>query len=574
MKKTNRVFVTFVATTVAVFVVLWKGMQSEHFARLISPHISRFLVEHITSSYAVSIQKIELEILPPTTILKNVAVKDRKTDAVVFEAEKISGKFNLMDFIANYFGKSLSQVDKLSVENASVYWPRKPKKSGFSTTYKKLVNLELPLNIQALSLRNVNLDAGAGKCFLKNLDIKFSSKVLNVTGEIEPANDRDALWPNFPKVNQLAFYISATDKNLKINYLTASETLSRMRLSGVVKILEGEFRPADLKFDFEGDSEFLGKVVKNVHRKKNFFLPGGFLRLNGRVEGDLGNPRADLSLKWDGIDSDFARLDSAEAQLSLNKSKLTVTKLKGSVNGGSAETTRPFDLVNVKTGKMLLKKIRLKANRVLFNDVIHFVKNPTLHNLKFRVSGPIDLDFNKSHLEISPQAGVRLEDFTVSDPDGPPPIVANPLLENYGKSKIRVFHKGGPVEMELMLKFPESHVHLEGTVGKNDVDFKLHDSFIDFEKFGPLAGLAMFGRGHLTGKVTGPFDDVVFNFNVAAKDFSFLDIHLGQAYGNVKFFLEDSRLELDNVNGRFNNLEYNTFGKVFFEGREKLPNTV
>lgn len=567
MKKTNKVFLFVLLLLTGVVVITWQFIQTERFGALLNARVG----EQVKKRYGVtaSFERLDIGIFPLATRLVNLELE---YENYYLNAGRFGLEFGLRDIFSDDFS-----IGKLSLSDALVYLP-KPKIKGESKEgsfnlsdlfkiYTETINKKIPFLLRGVSVKNsiVNLESfeinaiDTELLFFPNiLMARFS---LGFDGEMfESLNVKEI---NHLKLNGATGEIQLSESNIRFRNFKIHSDNSYLDLSGKLKgadILQG------MKVDSFIDFQKLKKIIPETEISQKI-LPKGYAKISGEFNGNYKSPEGNAVAVGTSLSSKLYKFSRLETSLSLKEDVISLESATGKIGGGELKVTQPTEVLNVKTLDFLWPDLFIEAKKLYTNDILFFL--PKLDVAKAKLSGPVKLGIKPNKLLLRTFEGFTIDDFFLKSDTGKN-ILENPKLFLGAGSNVSVEYEGA-VNFETAFIFKNSKLDLKGRVGNGGVNVSLMPGgVVDFDAFGPIAGLSLKGVGPASGSITGPFEDVSFRFNLAPNDFEMLGFKLGQISGQIGYDLKTALLNLENLAGSYKGINYSGGGNINFKKKDAL----
>ena len=560
MKGTNRVFIFVVLLLSGVIGITWQAIQTERFGTLLSKRIGK----EVRKRYGAKLkfERFEFGLIPLATRVVNLELEK---DDVFISAGKLGLEFGLRDI----FSKDFS-IGKVSLEDAILYIPhiKKDQDKEFSWAsifeqYKNNVVKKLPFTLRGVSLRNsiINLQDYE----VQAIDVNFSFFPNILIGKFSFGfEERMFNYFEFKKLKSVKVNGIAGEFQLTSNYLRLKETKVLAENSFVQ--LSGKILKSELVQGFKIDSFLDLKKIKNAIPENTInpkILPKGSVRIVGSVDGSLGSPTGTFEVRGERVKSDVYNFRTLNSELSINQGLIKLDKADAKISGGSLRLTESTNIFDLNKKEFMWPKLFLETKNLFTNDFLFFM--PELNRAKARISGPLKFSISKKSIGINTYEGFSVEDFRLLD-DNQKEVLKNTKVLLGAGSKI-VVNFNGLVDVDTSLNFHQSKFDLRGKIGNGRVNLEILPGVVDLEAFGPISGLVLSGVGPVAGTIRGPFDHVVFNFNLNPKDFRMLGFNLGDISGDIRFDLRSSVLRLSDLKGAYGSLKYESSGKINFKDK-------
>lgn len=536
-------------------------IQTDRFGDLLSQRIATFAKKKFSAD--MSFERLEFSLIPFSTTFINI---DLKTKELEVSASELSLRFGFRDLFSNEFS-----VGKLSLTNAfvSVESSSKSKKEynwkDAFKIYKRDIYGALPFRLRGISLVNTEIELSDGSVEVLNLSSSLYPNLLTTKFDISISKELEKLIKK------------ESDSEVSIDGLSGELQLSKdyIRLKEARVASENSFIGANGKilFDetisnirFSGfvDLDKVKPLIKSPKVNKKI-LPSGSLEFKGVVNGTLSNYSVDGSVFGVSLRSPFYKIRSVKGSVSLENGIISAEDLSARIGKGSLKTTTKAMLFSFPDFRFLEPEVNLVAENLFSNDILFFL--PALENTKFFLNGEARVDFVKDGAVLFPFNDLVVKNFKVTNDDSKI-ILENPKLNIPEGGRLAIKYKG-TVYPDLKLNFPNSSIRVKGSVNGDSVNVSLDKSIVDFQEFGPIAGLQLKGRGSASGKIRGPLKNVKMNFVLNQKDFEVLGFKLDKVRGGLNYNLRKSHLSLIDVRGSHRKLDYKAAGSIDFKSRTK-----
>ncbi|MCF8058205.1 MAG: translocation/assembly module TamB [Bacteriovoracaceae bacterium] len=561
MKGTNRVFIFVVLLLSGILGVTWQSIQTERFGKILSSRVGKELKKR----YGVNVkfERVEVGIIPLATRVVNLELEYKE---YYLNAGKISLEFGLRDI----FSKDFS-IGRVSLEDSIIHLPKLKKKDNSTISldtlfedYKSYVITNLPFKLRGIALKNSIIDLVDYEVQAIDVTLKFFPNIL--LGHLSLGFEKK-MFKFFEleqlestKVNGFSGELQLTPGYLRLKEAQLLAENSFLQVSG--KILQDQVLQG-IKIDSFVDFK---KVKKLIPRKMVTpkILPDGHLRLTGNIDGILSALEGSVDLEGNRLKSEIYKIKNFKSSLKLKESFLSLDSATALIGSGNVKLTEPVKIFDIKNKEFLWPRLFLETENLYTNDLLFFL--PNLNRAKAYINGPLKFSINKNSIEINTYEGFNIDSLRLLN-DDQKNVISNPKVYLGAGSKINLDFNG-PVRFDTSISFPRSKFDFRGIVGDGQVNAELLPGIVDLKEFGPIAGLSLSGMGPVSGTITGPFEHVIFKFNLHPKNFEMLDFKLGEIAGTINFDLKSSLLRLRDLNGNFESLKYKGGGDINFKSRD------
>lgn len=532
-------------------------LQTEWFGKMLNEKVSKFAEKK--AGVDLNFDRVEVGLFPLATRLKNLRVthKDFKVHAVSLGLE-----FGFRDILSDDFS-----IGNLVLENALLEVDIK-KSNGEETLkrkelfnfYKTKIVTQIPFELRGVELRRSIVKIGESELDAIDVEASLFQNIVSVRSSVGFSKN----FFDFIGVERLAKAdVDGINGELQL-------TNGYIRFKDFRVYSKNSFIEIDGKLDHNNSlqeikfSSFLDlKKIKKVLREDEVnpkILPTGMAEVTGRLNGSLEEMIGKFEFKGSQLSSSVYRFGNLSAKLSLQNEIITLNEAFGTIGGGSLRLTAPTNIVNVKTVDFLWPDLFLDIKSIYTNKLLFFL--PKLEKAKGDLTGPLKFSLRKKHLEITTYEGFQISKFRLLGEDKD--VLVNPLFSLGPGSKIKATYDG-VVNTDISIKFKGTELEFRGTVGDGRVNMSILPGEVDLEALGPVSGLQMYGQGAAQGVISGTFDNVDFNFDLAPRKFKVLDFDLGSISGNINFNTKASLLTLKNIRGSNLGVMYNMLGTIDFK---------
>ncbi|MCO4792674.1 MAG: hypothetical protein KC493_03120, partial [Bacteriovoracaceae bacterium] len=553
-------------------------MFASYTAERITEYISK------KTKLSVNFERIEFQLYPIGSILKSVEITSREKEGLRnLYASEVGIYFDFLDFFSNKI--SVKRVSIVSAEaeflNSQKDTKKSEKKIDFENTVKEIkkgmseVNHEkitkwmkknLPIELESLHFEDSVVRIGPKKYQLSNAEISIFNKTTELKGSIESASLDFLEIPNIKSVDSVEFDIQLSENDYRIRKVKISEGLSTLNISG--KLQNKENIPIDLEVEAISSLKRVSELI-SISEEMGPLIEG-LVSISGKITGSAIEPVTKIDIKTAGIKSKFFRLREGDIKLKIDKGNVSLESLSLAQGIGWIKNKEAVSLYNIKKNKILIKDITVQLNEMHTNDVLYFL-NDELETFKGLFSGLVTVSFLNGINEIKfrPHKGFSLEKFRLVLPDKQD----ENILINKGitfRNGDLVLKNLSDLYMGVSIEMKKSVIHAEGLISGSGIDLQVKDSFIDLEEFGPISGTLLKGSGKILSRISGPYENVRFDFYPDLKDFEVIDLKLGDLSGKVSLALKTLDLKLKNIKAKYKSTIYSGGGWLNFDKKEGM----
>ncbi|MCR9205612.1 MAG: hypothetical protein NXH75_13595, partial [Halobacteriovoraceae bacterium] len=540
-------------------------LQTQWFGQILNERVSNFAQKK--AGIELQFDRVEVGVFPLATRLKNLKIRDKK---VRVNAVSLGLEFGFRDILSNDFS-----IGNLVLENALVELDvgssqdeESIKRSDLFNFYKTKILNQIPFKLRGVELKKSIIKLG--KADLDAIDIKASlfQNIVSIKSTVGFSKN----FFEFLGIERLA-KASLDGLNGEIQLTRSYVRFKDFKLYSKNSFVEVDGKLGhdntlqELKFTSFMDLKKLKKVLREDEVNPKILPTAGMAEIHGRLNGDLKEVTGSFKFNGSQLSSEVYRFGNLSAKLSLEKSIISLNEAYGTIGGGSLNLTSPSEVVDVKTVKFLYPDLFLDIKNIYTNQLLFFL--PKLDKAKGYLTGPLKFSLRKKNLEMTTYEGFQISKFKLLGDNKD--VLINPLIRFGPGSKINATYEG-KVKTDVNLKFKGTDLELKGTVGDGRVDMAILPGEIDLLELGPVSGLQMYGQGAARGVISGPFDNVDFNFDLSPRNFKVLGFELGTISGNINFNTKASLLTLKNIKGNNLGLMYNMAGTIDFKNDDDALN--
>ena len=543
----------------------WKFIHSEKFSKEASMRVSKILTEKAGAKF--SFTGVGFSLFPLKTTFKNVKLSksDPELLNIDFVAEELVVAFTYSSFIS-----SALEIDELIIKNGLI---------NIITNSKD----ESQINLRALKTKEIFIKYTE---LLTNIPVRLNFLILE---KIKLKIDNTSM-----DVNRLSFSphrikarVKANLSNVLIAHNKADYPQIKLKKVDILgSMTREEWRVEELNITQEGDELNLRGVAFNkngsLHLNSNGgfnvnvenilstlkFLPKDIQTIKGKVDakfettGVINNPDATVSFKAKNVSTEWIELEAVDGVVSKKKNLILANKLsarKGLEFYQLKKSEVFYDLRKEKFTNFNFKFYLENAH----TDTFLLSAKQTLGNLKGVLSGDIETSLFDDRAVFIIKDKVDVKNFRLTTSDGKKDILKNSgfTLDN---TTITI-HQDFSVNLDLKISMPNSRILAKGKISDKGIDIITNDSKIDMKSLGPISGVILEGAGPATVKVSGPLNNVEFDFNVDWNNFSVVDLNFGKVKADFSLGLKDLILDIKSLNGIYNHSTYSAAGTLGFD---------
>jgi translocation and assembly module TamB len=572
LKKIDRGIIIFIfSVTILVFTV-WQLIHTKQMASFISHEVTGELARR----YGVKIKfdSIDISLIPLATNLNRVRIEYKQK--VVFDLARLKIEFDFIDLLTNRFtikrlllsdGKiSASGLNTSSTENhGEIRW------RSFGETVRNYVTRYLPIKVERVALSNISLYLGDNHILLEQFKCGIYRNVVSVQGRVGAIHFNEKAFSHIPRdVDMVEFDGHITKKTIRVKRLKVRSKLEGVEFSGMLSELHKS--PT-----VEGKGRLFGRVERFhqwAQTPIEYRTSGSAVAMFDITKSLFSKPELKIDMQLANFFSPtIGSWDRINASGKISKMKMSLSTAKGVLRHGGVELLKNVDIFDLKENRLLEmvsdNKIELSIRNIDTNNALYFLKE-ILTPLKGTINGNVSIGNSSGIVDIYISSRTRLDDFSLML-GGDVPVLVNPSI-SFNDSLISYDFNTGATRMQLDVGFGSSSIKADATLNSDSLNFHISPALIDLDEFGPIAGVPMSGICNCTIDITGPYENVVFDFDTDIKKFSILGLALGDIKSKQKLGLQNLQLDINSLVARYKTTKYTGSGYLNFSspGEMKL----
>ena len=530
----------------------------------------------------LSFSGVDFSLVPLSTTFKNVHVV--KKDPTLLDVEVVAKELEVAFTYASFISSEL-EIDEVSVRDGSVDLDIY-KKSEEDTIVRELKTREifakytevltsLPVRLNILDLEKIKLDIDTTSLYVNKILVSPSRKGVRVKGDVSDLSiqhDSPDLAPvNITKIQLLG---AMEKEEWRIDELKVEKDQNIVELKGAA-FNEGSLLHLKTTGSLTANAE---SVLSNFKT-----LPSDIKAIKGDLKGEfetsgvIDNPDVTLTFHATNADTPWIKLQAVEGTVAKKKNFLIAQKLQAKNGIEEYLLRKPQAFLDLNTGKFTDFNFSLRLKNAFTNTFLLAAKD-SLETLKGSVSGDVEaaLFSNRAVFTIKEKASVQ--NFRLTTPNGKSDILKNNGF-NLENTTVTI-NEDYSVNLAAKLSMPNTLLSAVGKISEKGINVDVTNSKIDLQALGPIAGVKLTGSGPATLKVSGPLDDVMFDFNVEWNNFSVVELNFGKVKADFSLALNELEMDIRNLDGVFNKSNFNAKGRLGFDDKNEgmdlkidFPNT-
>lgn len=565
MKRLNKILLVFLVITFLTLYGGWRFIHSEKFSHEASMKVSRILTQKFGAQ--LTFTGVDFSLIPLSTTFNNVHVvkKDPALLDVEVTAEDLEVSFTYSSFIASEL-----EIDEVAVRNGSVKLDIY-KKSEEDVILKELNTREifnkysevitsLPVRLNLLELDKIKLDIDQTSLFVNHLSVSPQRKTARVKADIEDLIVKHDS-PDFAPVliNKVELLGSMEKEEWRVEKLIVTKEQDKVELQGVA-FNEGNLLHLKTSGSLDVNAQ---RILKNFKT-----LPDDIKVINGDVQGKfessgvIDNPDVLVSFNALNADTPWVKLKEVNGIVSKKKNLLIAQKLEARNGVESYQLKKPQAFFDLNTEKFTDFNFSLRLKNAYTNTFLLAAKD-SLETLKGSFTGDAEaaLFSNKAVFTIKDKA--HIQNFRLTTVDGKSDILKNSGFFLEGTTV--TINSDYSVDVNAKLSMNGTLLNASGKISEKGINIATTNSKIDLQAMGPIAGVKLTGSGPAVMKVSGPLDDVIFDFDVDWNNFSVVELNFGKVKANFSLALKNLEMDIRNLEGVYNKSNFSAKGRLGFD---------
>lgn len=543
----------------------WRFINSESFSKDLSIKVSELLLNK--TQVDATFGKIDFVAFPPKTILRDLTVKKRVEGVidVALQVKTVEIDFSLANVISKKLELSSVSISGGKVDlkildqtESEIDWQKLELKKYFQK-YQTILFEDLPVVVDRLNMNDIDLVVDGNRVFVEQFKASLKKRNLRVVTKLKNLEIcHNVECKNKELINQLGLNVNWSKDNADLLELNVTQGTSK---------LNGNFSLAN---DYQGFLTLSGNTKSNLDLAPyvdhlNKLVPElgkmtGRLETEAKLDGRLVNSFRDLHFKIIDFRSNWIDLDLAEGLLFGEKEILTLKKFSGSYRGQSFSLTKSAAVFDLKKAWFKEGKYSLSLKNMESNNFLKSQSN--LEPMKITASGPVTVEYTGKKV-IFNLNGTALNELKLQFGPNSKPVLANKnyLLKDFSLTIDQQYF----VYLKGLLSDGQLALAIDGKLTDKDVLINvLPKSQLNWQRFGTISGVGLTGYGPVEGKISGPYEKVVFALDVDWNNFQVVDINFGKVVGSFDFDLDTLTLKIHELNGNYANNIYNGKGDLYF----------
>jgi translocation and assembly module TamB len=552
----------------------WKFIQSERFAKILIAEVDKKLSLELSAE--IDFEKIQLQVFPPATILKNV--KFRKEEGDNFRLS-IDAESLILDFGVGSFFTSKFLIEKISIEQGRLVLDQpefnlsklieemRKEENGKNLVvgdiynfYQNQIYKKIGNRIKNLGLSGIYFKLNQDQVFLRKFDLELEKSFARMQLDLQNPILQNTTGLEDVIPDDFSFNGDIYKSVLLIDHLSLKTKFEKLFLKGRA------YGENELNIVITGEYDGL---LDNANKRINHEITNGLsgeLNLKLAVNGTLENPEINIEAKASEINSKFFSIDKLISFLSIENGILKIKHLNLKKDKGEIILNKEFPLIDIKNNKLEFKQVDLSLKNYYTNDALKAIAS-SIDPLKGYLTGEVEIFYDAGSFLFSIKPGFRLDAFQLRFNE------ENPILENkgfvFGSSEL-LLDKNLDLGLNVQLKFSDGYIEAKGKLHENGIDIQTSRAKLDLNQFGAISGVHIGGVNDFKLKVFGPWSNVKLNFQGEIENFTILDFYLPKFLYDTTYEINNFKLELSKGIGRLQEGSLQSEGSINFLAKEPL----
>ena len=479
MNRINKFLILFFIFVFFIIGIVWQILQTEQVGSIVSKEISKRISRDFKAKFKFN--KIQIQLFPPATILKNVSVlkeDDEGKKFIEINARSLGIYLGFLDIFSNR-----PSIDKVRIEDGElITFLNKGSESSLAIKdkkneimkasflfdkYKNSFLENLPLKLKSVELINVETKVNDNFFLIEECILEFLKKSLNFKVMAENINLK----------KELGLFSRLAKDSLKMNFTLSKDQLKIQNLEIKnnlnVYTYRGDIYEKGNEIKLRGKAKYLGDLgtlatLATLGEKAKFIGLGkkikGFAHIEMNINGSIINPNLNYKIHVDGFESPWAKMQEIKLQGEKKGPSLMLNSLNVRDDKSVAHLVSKSEIYNFQTKEILANGPTIKLKDFFTNKALYVVRK-SLNSLKGYMTGKVSVNYKDGHIFFDFHPGLQIRNFFLMNEKNKnaPPILANSLLK-VERGSIQVLRNGG-VDLDLKLSFKDSFLEAKGHIG-------------------------------------------------------------------------------------------------------------
>lgn len=542
----------------------WRFIHSEKFSKEISIRASKVLTEKIGAK--LDFTGVDFSLVPLSTTFKNIKIlkKDPSLVDVELEADSLEVSFTYSSFIASEL-----EIDEVSLRDGVVKLNIN-KKSEEDIVFKNLKTKEIynkyiealsavPLRLNIFSLERVRLGVDGSSVYINSLSFSPHKRIARLKVDLSDVNIFDEeLKKNLISFSKVKGLIAIERDEWRVDQLYVEKSGNEVNLRGVA-FNENGFLNLNTNGSFSIKADEVLAEIPNISND----LKAIKAKVKGKIEtsGIVDDPDAKISFVAEQADTPWIKLQQVSGVIDKRKHILNLQKMQAKNGNEEYFLKKPQAFFDLSKEHFTNFNFQLRLKNAFTNTFLLAAKD-SLETLKGYATGDVEVALFDNKAVFTIKEKFYIKDFRLTNPDGKSNVFKNSGF--YLENSTVTINDDYSVDVDSRLLMANSNIKAKGKISEKGIDIAISDSKVDLQALGPIAGINITGSGPVDLRVTGPLDDVFFDFKVDWNNFSVVDLNFGRVKSEFSLALNDLELDIRSLIGVYNKSNFNAKGRLGF----------
>lgn len=535
-----------------------------------SHEISQYLIKKANIHF--KFEQVSFQFFPPATVFSNVIISKENPDS--FSIHAVAKELNLNYSLFSIMSQDV-EIDELIVKNGTVKIdykidPNEPefdwKKINISKYYSDYQNIysQIPVKFNFIKSEEVIVNINSNQIKVDEAVLSPSKYFINIKSKLSDIKiDHKVNELRLNLIKDLRFNLSIKKDQIKVKEISAKVEDTVANISGDIVQSKKELSPLlsySLALNLESIEKYFDFKIKELKGFKGRAL------IKGNTKGDYRNLETTAGFEIESFISPYFVADRLGLKISLDNNHLVLKKLSAKNKQEEYFLKKEVPFFNLSKLKFINLKTSFELKNAKTNTFLYAIKK-TLDPLKATINGKVEVSFDGEKVYFNVEDKTKITDLKLVFGKSTP-ILDTKNLNVKGLS-LSLDHNYR-VQLKGILDAFETNLKLDGYLDDKGLDFSIKDSKINLESLGPISGVKLKGTGPVDLKIYGPYEDVVFDFNVQWKKFSLVNLNLGEVRSRFTLTLDDLLLSFQSLSAVYGSTKYEAIGWLKFGDNASL----
>lgn len=600
LKKINYILISFLLMVMLTIFGIWKMIQTKYVADKISNKISYFVSQKISSN--IKFEKLEFNFIPAGVTLKNVSfVSDHekikefsfyfnKLHINISPLDLFSSRLKFSEFILddgmifideskidkNIYSDNQKIIDYIVKkinslpESEDPLWVKKLKEFKSSHEIYQLLYENLPLMVNSLKLRNINIVKNNDEINVKNIELILKKSNIDLNWNIKNIDTVYLSQGYFNDgLNQIDGGLRYVGSKLNINSIHIETELSQCLGSGYILNFYPKFKDSILSLKNECTLD-LSRVSHYSTIDNILGIKKGIAKVKSRIDRKFNEFKINADAELEDFISNVADAKSVAANITFDGNTIKINSGKLKSDKQYLILNKPFELMNFKLDKMVSTPI----DATFYNLPTHnFLKSilSIIEPLEGEFNGHLEVIHEKPFFIFKINKPVRINNFALKfKQEGSAEkllFLENSFLD-LGPSVMKYQYVANDFLIDSTITGNDNFVKASGHVNGSEVDIDINQGQLNLNSFKHIAGVKVAGKLKDDIKIFGPTENVIFNFKGDSYKLGLFNFQLGNIKHEFEYQLQNNRLQVTKTEGQYKNSYFSGSGELNFNSKD------